>query len=76
MVEMEVGQEEVDLPRAASDEVETERPDSGAGVQHECASPPSITSTQEVLPPYLTVSDPGVGTEPRHPQIFSCTDIR
>jgi len=31
--------------------------------------PPSVrTSTQEVFPPYRTVSGPGVGTEPRVPQ--------
>src|SRR3954452_12016717 len=39
-------------------------------------SPPSTTSTQEVLPPYTTVPGPGAGTEPRHPQIFSCTGTK
>ena len=36
MVEMQVRQEEMDLPRAPPDEVETERADTGAGVEHEC----------------------------------------
>src|SRR5262245_50579211 len=36
----------------------------------------SITSTQEVLPPYFVVYGPGVGTEPRHPQIFRRIDTR
>src|SRR5215208_4510134 len=31
------------------------------------------TSTHEVLPPWASVSCPGTGTEPRHPQIFSCS---
>ena len=38
MVQVEVCQEEVDLPGTPSDEVETERADAGAGVQHECRS--------------------------------------
>jgi hypothetical protein len=38
MVEVEVSQEEVDPPRAAADEVETELADARAGVQHECRS--------------------------------------
>src|SRR4249919_3656135 len=33
----------------------------------------SETSTQEVLPPYSTVSGPGVATEPRQPQIVTRT---
>ena len=39
------------------------------------ASSPSAISTQDVLPPYPTVSGPGVATEPRHPQIFTCVGI-
>src|SRR5688572_29467184 len=35
----------------------------------------SVTSTHEVLPPHCTVSGPGVGTEPRQPQIFSRTAL-
>src|SRR6266536_2413702 len=31
----------------------------------------SETSTQDVFPPYSTVSGPGVGTEPRQPQIVT-----
>src|SRR5262245_48885112 len=34
----------------------------------------SITSTQDVLPPYFVVCGLGVGTEPRHPQIFRRSD--
>src|SRR5262245_31313768 len=33
--------------------------------------PSARTSMQEVLPPYLRVVGPGVGTEPRTPQNFS-----
>jgi hypothetical protein len=29
----------------------------------------STTSTHDVFPPYLTVADPGVGSEPRQPQM-------
>src|SRR4051794_17830204 len=37
-------------------------------------SPSRSTSTQEVLPPYVTVSGPGVGNEPRQPQTLSWRD--
>src|SRR5215212_8664994 len=37
-------------------------------------SPSSSTSTQDVLPPYVTVSGPGVGNEPRQPQTLSWRD--
>src|SRR5262249_17843613 len=35
MVEVEMSQEEVYVPRLPSDEVETERPDPGAGIEHQ-----------------------------------------
>src|SRR5215510_8571368 len=38
--------------------------------------PPSAvrTSTHDVFPPNRTVDSPGVGIDPRHPQIFSWSD--
>src|SRR5262249_33951037 len=35
-----------------------------------------ITSTQEVLPPYVAACAPGAGIDPRHPQTFRRTTSR
>src|SRR4051794_31808653 len=60
------------VPRATSSDPSARMPVPASRTT--AISSPSLTSTQEVLPPYVTVSGPGVAIEPRQPQIFSPTD--